>query len=136
MKKGLKGIGMFILALQLQACGEMEIPDPNPGGNTGVDFTININDNPYTNLKTVGGTAIAVNQKVLVVNISSGSYLAVQSFCPSDASVNLTFNRTNSTFVCGKDNTTYDLNGKGSSANLKKYTTTFTNNSGVIRIFE
>ena len=136
MNRYLKGLGIFVMALQLQACGEMAIPDPNPGGNTGVDFTININDNPYTNLKTIGGSAIAANEKVIVVNIASGSYLALQSYCPSDASVNLTFNRSNSTFVCSKDNSTYDLNGKGSSSSLKKYRTTFSNNSGEIRIFE
>jgi hypothetical protein len=139
MKKGLKGIGIFILALQLQACGEMEIPDPNPGGNTGVDFTININNNPYTALKTAGGSAIVTDKKVIVVKPADNSipaYVALQSYCPSDASVNLTYNSSNRTFVCSKDNSTYDLTGKGTSTSLKRYSTTFSSNSGDIRVFE
>jgi nitrite reductase/ring-hydroxylating ferredoxin subunit len=136
MKKGLKTIGIFILALQLQACGEMEIPDPNPGGNTGIDFSININSNPYTPLKTLGEAVIVTSQKVIVINVASGSFAALQSYCPNDQATNLNFNKSNATLVCPKDNASFDLNGKGSSGNLKKFRTTFSNNTGEIRIFE
>ncbi len=139
MKRYLQRIGIFIAALQLQACGEMEIPDPNPGGNTGVDFIININSNSYTNLKNTGGSAIVADKKVIVVKPADNSipaYVALQSYCPSDASVNLTYNSSSKTLVCSKDNSTYDLSGKGTSANLKTYNTTFSSNTGDIRIFE
>lgn len=139
MKRFLKGLGIIVAAVQLQACGEIEIPDPNPGGNTGLDFTININVNPYTDLKNTGRSYIVTDKKVIVVKPADNSiptYIALQSYCPSDASVNLTYNSSNKTFVCSKDNSTYDLSGKGTSANLKSYNTTFSSNTGDIRIFE
>lgn len=147
MKRYLKGLGIIITAIQLQACGEMEIPDPNPGGNTGVDFTININNSPFTSLKNVGNAIIVTGRdkdqnekgKIIIVKPAENTiplYVALQGTCPNDASINLTYNSSNGTFVCSKDNSTYDINGRGSSANLKKYITTFLSNTGEIRIFE
>ena len=125
------------MALQLQACGEMAIPDPNPGTSSGVDFTININDSPYTALKNLGGSVIVTDKKVIVAKTADGnipSYVALQSYCPSDVAVNLTYNSSNKTFICSKDNSSYDLNGKGASASLKKYY--YTTNGNSLRIFE
>lgn len=137
MKKIIQGLTVIVIALQLQACGETEIPDPNPGGDTG--FIININQNPYTALQQVGGSAIVTDKKVIAVRLSSSTWAALSSYCPSDASVNLSYNSSSQTFSCSKDNSTYNIEGKatsGSSTNLKKYNTTFSNNNGDLRIFE
>lgn len=147
MKRYLKGLGIFVMALQLQACGEMEIPDPNLDDFDGVNFIININQNPFTALNKVGEAIVVTGRdkdqkekgKIIVVKPAENLiplYRALQGTCPNDASVNLTYNSSNRTFVCSKDNSTYDLEGKGSSGSLKRYNTTFSSNSGDIRISE
>ncbi len=129
----------FFLVLGLQACGEMEIPDPvAPGSNGGLDVTINVNNQPYTALKNVGGSAIVTQQKVIVATIAAGSFIALSATCPSDEATFLTYVPGNREFRCSKDNAVYDESGKAKSGSgtLKKYFTTYSNNTGDIRIYE
>lgn len=134
MKKIIKGLSLLTFVVLLQSCGETSLPDPNPGGYDGLDFTVNINDNPYRPLQNVGGYAIATSQKVIIARLATSTWTALSSTCPNDASATMQFNSKNNTFSCGS--ATFDANGKGSSGNLKKYNTTFSNNSGILRIFE
>ncbi len=139
MKKYGKFYGIMALAFLFQACGEMEIPDPDPKPSPGVDFTININQSPYTPLQNVGGSATNTQHKVIIARLSSASWAALSASCPNDAASPITYNSGNQTFRCAKDNTVFDINGKvtsGTSNNLNQYKTTFLVNSGELRIYE
>ncbi|MCD8539992.1 MAG: hypothetical protein LRY55_09650 [Leadbetterella sp.] len=139
MKKYGKLCGIVALTFLFQACGETGIPDPNPGGSPGLDFSININQSPFTPLQNVGGSAIATQQKVIIARLDATNWAALSSYCPNDPTVSLTYNAADFTFRCSKDNSVFDHQGKvksGSSSNLTRYNTTFTNNTGVLRIFE
>lgn len=141
MKRIFYGL-IIVFSFSLQSCGEMEIPDPNPGGFDGVDFKITITQNPYTALQNVGGSAIIKEHKVIVARLTNSNWFAYQSYCPSDSNVELVFKfgginaPEQSTFTCPKDNAVYDYTGKGSSGNLKPYATTFSVDSGVLRVYE
>lgn len=139
MKKYGKFYGIMALAFLFQACGETGIPDPDPKPSPGVDFSININQNPYTSLQQSGGFAIATQQKVIIARLDANNWAALSSYCPNDPAVSLTYNASDFTFRCSKDNSVFDHLGKvksGSSPDLTRYNTTFTNNTGVLRIFE
>ncbi len=130
---------LMVSALALQSCGETALPDPNPQGSNGLDIQININNSPYTALKQVGGSAIISAEKIIVARYQASSWSAVQSTCPSDASVNLSYNHGDLTYRCSKDNSVYGIDGKaksGSTTNLKVYNKSFSENNGVLRIFE
>ena len=130
---------LLALALLFQACGETAIPDPDPKGSPGLDFTININQSPFTALQNVGGSATHVQNKVIIARLTSANWTALSSTCPNDPTSSITYNSGNQTFVCAKDNTVFDTNGKvvsGNSNALTKYQTTFSVNSGELRIYE
>lgn len=127
------------MALLFQACGETAIPDPDPKGSPGLDFVININQSPYTALQNVGGSATNTQNKVIIARLASASWAALSSTCPNDATSPITYNSGNQTFTCAKDNSVFDATGKvvsGSSKALTKYETTFSVNSGELRIYE
>lgn len=139
MKKYSRFYGIVAFAFLFQACGETELPDPNPGGSPGLDFSININQSPYTSLKNVGGSATNTQNKVIIARLSTSTWAALSSTCPNDGVSPITFNSGNQTFNCAKDNTVFDVNGKVTSGNSKaltKYETTFSVNSGELRIYE
>lgn len=139
MKKYGKLYGIMALAVLFQACGETGIPDPDPKPSPGVDFTININQSPYTALQNTGGSATNTQNKVIIARLSTSTWAALSSTCPNDGVSPITFNSGNQTFRCAADNTVFDVTGKvtsGSSKNLTKYETTFSVNSGELRIYE
>lgn len=139
MKKYGKFYGMIAFAFLFQACGETGIPDPDPKPSPGLDFTININQSPYTALQQPGGSALVTQQKVIVARLDATNWAALSGYCPNDPTVALTYNPTDFSFRCSKDNSVFDYQGKvksGSSPNLTRYNTTFTNNTGILRIFE
>lgn len=139
MKKHTRFYSIIVLAFLLQACGETGIPDPDPKPSPGLDFVININQSPYTPLKNVGGSATNTQNKVIIARLTSSTWAALASTCPNDGVSPISFNSGNQTFICSKDNTVFDATGKvvsGSSNALKKYETTFSVNSGELRIYE
>jgi hypothetical protein len=137
MKKAL--FSLLVSALALQGCGETALPDPNPQGSNGLDIEIDINNSTYSALKQVGGSALLNTQKIRVARYQTERWSAVQGYCPSDATVALSYNHADLTYRCSKDNSVYGIDGKaksGSSTNLKVYNTSFSANSGILRIFE
>ena len=130
---------LIISALALQGCGETALPDPNPQGSSGTDVEIDINNSTYSDLKQVGGTVLLSTQKIRVARYQAERWSAVQGYCPSDATVALSYNHSDLSYRCSKDNSVYGVDGKaksGSSTNLKVYNTSFSANSGILRIFE
>ncbi len=139
MKKYSTFCGILLMSFLFQACGETGIPDPDPKPSPGIDFVININQSPYTALKNVGGSATNTQNKVIIARLSTSTWAALSSTCPNDGASPITFNSGNQTFLCAKDNTVFDVNGKVTSGNSKaltKYETTFSVNSGELRIYE
>lgn len=137
MKKAL--FSLLVSTLALQGCGETALPDPNPHGSAGIDIEIDINQSAYSALRQVGGSTLLNTQKIRVARYQAEKWSAVQGYCPSDASVALTYNHADLTYRCSKDNSVYAIDGKaksGATTNLKLYSTSFSANSGVLRIFE
>jgi hypothetical protein len=137
MKKAL--FSLLVSALALQGCGETALPDPNPQGSNGLDIEIDLKLSANSALRTVGRSLLVNTHKVLVARYSANDFSAVQSYCPSDQSTNLTYNHADLTYRCSKDNSVYDINGRaksGSSTNLKLYYDNYRANEDIIRIFE
>lgn len=131
---------IIVFSFSLQSCGEMEIPDPNPGGFDGVDFKINISQNPYTVLQNPGYAALVEEHNVIIARVTDVDWFAVQSKCPKDNEVlkfNMDFNNpANFNFTCAKDGSKYVYDGKGSVSGLKNYNTTFSVTGNTVRVFE
>lgn len=143
MKKYGKFYGMIAFAFLFQACGETGIPDPDPKPSPGLDFIININESPYTALKNVAGSAIDTKNKVIIARLSSSTWAAVSSTCPNNSGTSVRFDGGPYYFICTDPITSvitsFDLQGKAldqNSKNLTSYKTTFSVNSGELRIYE
>ena len=138
MKKFFTGV-LILFTIGLNSCGTGEIPDPNPGGFTGLDFTINISQSPYTTLQVAGGSAIVTDKKVIVARLDNANWAAVQSYCPNDNTTNLTYSASDKTFRCSKDGSVFNFDGSvksGNSEKLKRFNYTFNVNNNNLRIFE
>lgn len=134
------GFGAIMLMNCLQGCGETEIPDPNPGGNTGkVDFTIDISTSTYNKLQTKGGFVVVANQKVIIARTQADSWIAVSSVCTHEGTT-IGYQAASNDFRCPNHGAEFTATGavqKGpAAAALKKYIVTFTANTNTLRVFE
>lgn len=141
MKRYIRFYGLIALTLVLQSCGETALPDPDP--KPVESFEIVISKAPYTALKTVGGSALVQDKRVLVARLSSGTWEAVSGYCPEDNTSRISFVASNNTFRCDKHNVVYDKDGKvtsGTSAPLTDYQVTYlannANNDEVLTIYK
>jgi cytochrome b6-f complex iron-sulfur subunit len=134
------GFGAIMLMNCLQGCGETEIPDPNPGSNTGkVDFTIDISTSTYSKLQTKGGYVVVANQKVIIARTQADSWIAVSSACTHEGTT-IDYRSSSNDFICNNHKSEFTATGavqKGPAASaLKKYNVTFTANTNTLRVFE
>lgn len=143
MKNYGKFYGMIAFAFLFQACGETGLPDPDPKPSPGLDFVININKSPYTALTKVSGSATDTKNKVIIARLSASTWAALSSTCPNNSGASVRFDAGPYYFFCTDPvtgaNTIFDLQGKAleqNSKNLTSYKTTFSVNSGELRIYE
>lgn len=133
-------VGGILLLNCLQACTGREIPDPMQPGNTGVDFTLDLNAAAGNALNNGGGFVVSVANKVIVARSQDKStFFAVQSNCTHE-NFQLTFQGNNNRFNCGLHGSNFQIsgavaNGPATSA-LKRYNTSFDASANTIRIFE
>lgn len=134
------GFGAIVLMNCLQSCGETEIPDPNPGGNSGkVDFSVDISATANKALQTKGGFLVVSDQKVIIARTLADNWIAVSSVCTHE-STTVKYISGSSIFQCPNHGSEFKENGavsKGPAASaLKKYNVTFTANTNTLRVFE
>ncbi|MBN2615801.1 MAG: Rieske (2Fe-2S) protein [Bacteroidales bacterium] len=89
-----------------------------------VNFSIDLNQSPYTALNSPGGAVIKNN--VIIVN-SGGRFVALSDICTHQG-CSVAYNKSSNDFVCPCHGGTYDINGNvlygPPPAPLKKYTVT------------
>ena len=134
------GFGAIILMNCIQACSSSEIPDPTPPVVTGkLDFTVDINMAANAALKTKGGFIVNKDKNVIIARTNDDAFIAVSSKC-THQQVELAFKGAANNFECPLHGSQFDTTGKvtkgPAGSALTKYNTTFTANTGVVRIFE
>ncbi|WP_055143282.1 QcrA and Rieske domain-containing protein [Jiulongibacter sediminis] len=134
------GFGAIMLMNCLQSCSEGEIPDPNPnpGGSTGVDFTLDLNAAANSSLKTQGGFLVVSSRNIIVARTLNDTFIAVSSSCTHQGTT-VNYRANTNDFRCPNhgsefSNTGAVTNGPATSA-LKKYNTSFDETANTIRIF-
>lgn len=143
-KEFMKHVGMsvggILLLNCLQACTETEIPDPMQGGNTGVDFTLDLNVAGNSALNNGGGAVVNATNRVIVARSADKSaFFAVQSNCTHQGTT-VVFQANNNVFFCPNHGSNFQtsgavVNGPATSP-LKRYKTSFDASANTIRIFE
>lgn len=132
--------GAIMLMNCLQSCGDGgEIPDPNPTGNSGkVDFTININDAAYVNLKNKGTAVVVTAQRVIVARVNETTWIAVDSRCTHQQTT-INYRAATNDFLCPNHGSMFSSTGavtKGpATAALTRYNTTFNATDNTLRVF-
>lgn len=138
MKQVGMGFGAILLMNCLQSCGETEIPDPTGPGTTGkLDFSIDISMATFNALQTKGG--FLVTQNVIIARTLDDKWLAVSAKCTHEGTI-IGYRKSSNDFLCPLHGAEFKFDGalqKGPATSaLKKYTTTFTANSNILRVFE
>lgn len=132
----LKTLGTGTLAVcsvcGLISCSDDDNPTPIVGGD--LDFTINIEESPYTNLKIVGGSTY--KDKIIIARTGNDTFVALSKVC-THAGQTVVYDHPNSRFVCNAHNSIFETSGTVVSgpANraLTKFKTEF--NAPNLRIF-
>jgi hypothetical protein len=108
-----------------------------------INVTININNAPYTNLKTVGGQAYANGgyRGIILSRTNSSTIAAFDRTCTYDISDNngIVQAQTNGTAICLDCESSYNLTNGGvnsgpTTIGLKQYSVTFNPTSGDVTI--
>ncbi len=133
------GFGAIVLMNCIQACSSSEIPDPTPPVNTGkLDFTVDINAAGNTALKTKGGFIVNKANNVIIARTNDDNWIAISSKCTHEQTV-VDYRAASNDFKCSNHGAEFKSTGavqKGPATSpLTKYNTTFTANTGVLRIF-
>ncbi|MFC5409894.1 ubiquinol-cytochrome c reductase iron-sulfur subunit [Larkinella bovis] len=111
-------------------------PTPNPGGK--VDFTIDLNNSAYADLKDAAKKFV-YKDDVLIAQAKNGNYIAVAKICTHEGNL-VTYRPTVDNLYCPNHGSEYDLTGKvtvpavSNQANLKQYKTALNGTS--LRVFE
>lgn len=143
-KEFMKHVGMsvggIILMNCLQSCTETEIPDPMTPGNTGVDFTLDLNVAGNSALNNGGGSVVNVANKVIVARSQDKStFFAVQSNCTHQGTT-VQWQGNNNQFFCPNHSSRFQTTGAvvngPATAPLKRFNTSFDASANTIRIFE
>ncbi|MBO0933595.1 QcrA and Rieske domain-containing protein [Fibrella aquatilis] len=128
------GIGLLAIVNSVSGCIKEAIDKPV----TTLDFTVNWNQSPYSNLKTKGG--YFVEKGVIVAQTQAGAFVAVSAACPDQGNTTLVFQSGNNRFYCPLHQSAFSTEGAvlngSSSANLKKYTVTVDQATGEVRVRE
>lgn len=134
------GAGSLIVSSCLGACGKSDSATPSSGtptsgGNTKVDFTINVSTN--SDISAKGWTI----QNNIIIAKNGSDYIALSGACTHQGA-SLTYNSNSNTFPCSLSGaphgSVFDSNGNRTqgpaSSELKKYNTTLSGTS--LRVFE
>lgn len=139
MKQVGMGFGAIMLMNCLQGCSESEIPDPNPIGGTGIDFTVDIMANANKALQTKGGFLVVSDKKIIIARTNADTWIAVSSACTHQGTT-VQFRATQGDFLCPNHLSTFSANGavtkSPATSPLKKYNITFSANTNTLRVFE
>ena len=76
-----------------------------------VDFTLDLDESAYDALNALGGF-MSIN-KVVIANVSEGTFVAVTQICSHQGAENITFRSLNNDFYCTQHGAIFDLDGKG-----------------------
>lgn len=140
----LRGLGLSSAALMafycmgtLTACSNSnDDPTPsNPGGNTKVDFTLDLNAAASASLKTEGG--FVTQNNVIVARVKGGNYVALSRICTHQGG-EVAYQLATDRFSCPLHGSAFStagavLNGPATTA-LKAYKTTLSGTT--LRVFE
>jgi cytochrome b6-f complex iron-sulfur subunit len=134
------GAGSLIVSSCLGACGKSDSATPSPGtptsgGNTKIDFTINVSTN--SDISAKGWTI----QNNIIIAKNGSNYIALSGACTHQGAT-ITYNTTNNNFPCSLSGaghgSVFDANGARTQgpaiSNLKKYNTSLSGDS--LRVFE
>ncbi len=89
----------------LTDCTKESSVNPKPSAN----FSIDLEDPKYTDLKTVGGIVLVNN--IYIVCTGQSTYIALSRIC-THAGCNVNYNSSAKTFVCPCHGGVYNINGK------------------------
>lgn len=125
-------IGLIAFTNYVSACSK-DTGDPAPA--TTVDFTINWDKSPYSNLQTKGG--YVVEQGVVIAQTMAGNFVAVSSACTYNTSA-LAFQGNNNRFYCPSCQSAFTTGGTvqngPATKPLKTYAVTINQATGAIRV--
>jgi len=93
------------LAQLLTECGKEELTNTKPAAN----FSIDLSDPQYSDLKTVGGVVLANN--IYIVCTGQSTYIALSRVCTHQG-CSVGYNSTGKNFVCPCHGGVYNINGK------------------------
>lgn len=133
------GFGAIMLMNCLQSCSDGgEIPDPNPGTSTKLDFTIDLKTTDYSGLKTKGGFAVVKAQNVIVAHTNVDTWIAVDSKCTHEQTT-INYRAASNDFLCPNHGSVFTAvgavtTGPATSA-LTRYNTSFDATNNTLRVF-
>jgi len=129
--KGASLLAVYCGAASVSSCIN-EAGDPpggTTGGETGLDFTLDLNDNAYSSLKSVGNYLIV--DKVVVARVSEDAFAAVTLICTHENRAKIIYQGTG--FYCTEHGAKYTITGEGLNSEDKKginaYNTAFTDST-------
>lgn len=111
------GTGAFTATYCLGSLSSCDDEDDDYIGG-GVDFTLDLDESAYDALNAVGGY-VRIN-KVVIANVSEGTFVAVTQICSHQGAENVTFRPLNNDFYCTQHGAIFDLEGKGLNSNGSK----------------
>jgi Rieske Fe-S protein len=132
--------------LLLNACNKSSnsVDSSSPVPNATVNISINISNNPYTGLQTVGGVIYLTNvgnRGILVYRLNASTIVAYDQTCTYDLPDpnGIVYAQPNGTAVCIDCGSAYSLpNGSvvtgPSTLGLKSYSTFFNQSTGALKI--
>lgn len=122
-------LSSYIILQNLNGCGDSNATQP-----TTVDFTIDLNDPQFSDLKNNGGFIVYNN--VLIIRTVSGVLKALSSKCTHE-NTTLEYDNTNDKIVCPKHNSQFSTDGKvlKGPANKNLYVYNVAENGNVVRIY-
>ncbi len=132
-KEFLKFVGLsltsYIIVQNFAGCG-----DSNPTAPTNVDFTIDLNQTQFANLKNSNGWVVYNN--ILIFRNSNGILKAVSSKCTHEG-VTLEYSPENLNIICPKHGSEFSIDGKVTKGPAKKNLVVYKveENGNVVRIF-
>lgn len=130
------GVGAILLSQCAMGCGRESADDPAPGAARKIDFTVNLNDKVYENLRVKGGYVVVSD--VIVAQTKDGNFVAVSANC-THAGTQLTYKSADNQFYCPLHLSRFDTTGKvlvgPATQSLKQYTVVPNLGTGMVRVF-
>jgi cytochrome b6-f complex iron-sulfur subunit len=135
--KGIAVGGSFLLTAPVifNSCSKEDTePEPGSPNNGGSEVVVDLSDAKYSVLGSDGGYVYVGN--IIVIRISSGSYIALSKIC-THQQCTVTYNNSTGQLPCPCHGSVYDANGNvlnGPAVNpLTKYSVILSNNKLTIK---